>query len=181
MQIDCGFDIREMPNSHLVRILVSLIVLSTKARHSILTVFFFAFLRKDGGGVERWEDPYFRAVWDHILSPPCHWQSHDPYSLGPSGERLLAKTDLYHGPGQCSVFRPFQGWLSMSHTQEKEGTLRVLPLLKETTAYIVLRPFFKPKKMEKPMSSDDPGYSEEFLSPDNWVVSLLLPVSWSVK
>lgn len=61
----------------------------------------------------------------------------------------------------------------MSHTKEKEGTLRVLPLLKETTAYIVLRPFFKPKKVERPRSSEDPGYLEEFLSPENWMVSVL--------
>jgi hypothetical protein len=35
-----------------------------------------------------------------------------------------------------------QGWLSLSHTGTGEGTLRLLPSLKLTTAYLMLRPFF---------------------------------------
>lgn len=46
---------------------------------------------------------------------------------------------------QCSVFRPWQGWTSLSSTGPNEGTLRVLPYLKLSSAYIMLRPFFRPK------------------------------------
>ena len=35
-----------------------------------------------------------------------------------------------------------QGWLSLSHTATGEGTLRLLPSLKLTTAYQLLRPYF---------------------------------------
>lgn len=97
----------------------------------------------DGGGVERWEDDAFRSVWDGILQG--NWRTFDNWSLGSQGQRMTARGDMYNGPGQCSVFRPLQGWLSMSHTGPDEGTLRVLPNLREATAYIVLRPFFHPR------------------------------------
>ena len=41
----------------------------------------------------------------------------------------------------CTAFRAFQGWLSMSNSGPGTGTLKVLPLLKEPTAYLLLRPF----------------------------------------
>jgi hypothetical protein len=47
-------------------------------------------------------------------------------------ERFL--TCLYY-------LRAFQGWMSLSHSRPGTGTLRVLPLLKESTAYWILRPF----------------------------------------
>lgn len=43
---------------------------------------------------------------------------------------------------QCSAFRSMQGWLSLSHTNTGEGTLRLVPNVKLATAYIMLRPFF---------------------------------------
>lgn len=123
----------------------------------------------DGGGVERWEDPTFRGVWKSILEGGSEWRNHDSWSLGAGAERLGAKTDMYEGPGQCGVFRPWQGWLSMSNTGANEGTLRVLPFLKESTAYIILRPLFKPKKVDS--TAGGPNYSKEYLSMDNWEVS----------
>lgn len=42
----------------------------------------------------------------------------------------------------CTAFRSFQGWVSLSHTGTGEGTLRLLPELKLSTAYCLLRPFF---------------------------------------
>ena len=117
----------------------------------------------DGGGVERWECPHFRALWHHILTPHSQWTSHDPWSLGPGGERMTAQTDMYAGPGQCGVFRPLQGWLSLSHTLAGEGTLKVLPFLLESTAYIVLRPFFHPLQPRTSCTSE-----AEYLDPGNW-------------
>lgn len=35
-----------------------------------------------------------------------------------------------------------QGWISLSHTSTGEGTLRLVPELRMTTAYQLLRPFF---------------------------------------
>ncbi|CAL1711617.1 unnamed protein product [Somion occarium] len=94
----------------------------------------------DGGGLERWEDPGYRACFARILEG--RWKEHDPFDATP---RLDAKQDLYHAPNQCSVFRPWQGWTSMSTTGPREGTLRLLPFLSLSTAYIILRPFFRPK------------------------------------
>lgn len=50
----------------------------------------------------------------------------------------------------------------MSETGPNEGTLRVLPLLKEATAYIILRPFFRPL-----LEDTHPDY----LAAEHWVVS----------
>ncbi|KAL6305120.1 hypothetical protein BKA93DRAFT_817078 [Sparassis latifolia] len=96
----------------------------------------------DGGGVERWEDPGFRACFGTILNSDAgaDWRAHNPFDVTP---RLHAKQDLYNAPNQCSVFRPWQGWTSLSHTGPGEGTLRVLPMLSLATAYIMLRPFFR--------------------------------------
>lgn len=117
----------------------------------------------DGGGVERWECPNFLGLWSNIMAEGSSWEQHDPWSLGVKGERMTAQTDMYSGPGQCGVFRPLQGWLSLSHTRAGEGTLRVLPFLRESTAYIILRPFFTPIS---PLSSfSNPS---EYLSPENW-------------
>ncbi|KDQ56263.1 hypothetical protein JAAARDRAFT_132800 [Jaapia argillacea MUCL 33604] len=95
----------------------------------------------DGGSVERWEDEGFRACWRKILEGGEGWRSFDPFDASP---RLGAKQDLYHAPNQCSAFRTWQGWTSISSTGPTEGTLRVLPSLALTTAYIILRPFFRP-------------------------------------
>jgi hypothetical protein len=44
---------------------------------------------------------------------------------------------------KANFFRAFQGWLSMSPSGPGHGTLRVLPVLKEATAYWMLRPFLR--------------------------------------
>ncbi|KAI0246765.1 DUF1479-domain-containing protein [Lactifluus subvellereus] len=110
----------------------------------------------DGGSLERWEDPGFRACFGAILSG--RWHEHDPFDAAP---RLHACQDLYHAANQCSIFRPWQGWTSMSATGPGEGTLRVAPLLKLATAYLMLRPFFKPRTSSSGL--------------DDWVVDLESP------
>ncbi|KAF8247993.1 DUF1479-domain-containing protein, partial [Wilcoxina mikolae CBS 423.85] len=94
----------------------------------------------DGGSLERWEDPEYRRVYSHIFDG--NWELYDPFD---AKHRVDAKMDLYHGAGACSMFRMFQGWLSLSSTGPGEGTLRLLPALKTPTAYFLLRPFFSPQ------------------------------------
>ncbi|OCH89446.1 DUF1479-domain-containing protein [Obba rivulosa] len=94
----------------------------------------------DGGSVERWEDPGFRKCFRKILDGGDKWTEHDPFDATP---RLNANRDLYNAPNQCSIFRPWQGWTSLSSTRAGEGTLRVLPFLNLSTAYVMLRPFFR--------------------------------------
>ncbi|KZO89944.1 DUF1479-domain-containing protein [Calocera viscosa TUFC12733] len=93
----------------------------------------------DGGGVERWEDLEYRNLYGAIWNG--EWEKYNPYSVR---GRLRANMDLYNGAGACSMFRMFQGWLSMSTAAAHEGTLLVMPLLRQATAYLLLRPFFGP-------------------------------------
>ncbi|OAP57023.1 hypothetical protein AYL99_09135 [Fonsecaea erecta] len=90
----------------------------------------------DGGSLERWEDPEYARVYQAILKG--QWEEYDPFD---ARHRIEAKMDLYNGAGACSMFRLFQGWLSMSSTGPGEGTLKVCPLIRQATSYLILRPF----------------------------------------
>ncbi|KAI1170604.1 DUF1479 domain protein [Nemania sp. FL0916] len=116
----------------------------------------------DGGSVERWErDGYGRGgVYNSIFAG--EWEMHDPWD---ASARVNAVMDNYNGLGACSMFRMFQGWLSMSTTKAREGTLLVNPLLGLATAYYLLRPFFKPVKAREEMGK---RREEEFLDAGNW-------------
>ncbi|KAJ3781462.1 hypothetical protein GGU10DRAFT_366649 [Lentinula aff. detonsa] len=116
----------------------------------------------DGGSIERWEDPNFRECWNKILEGNSSWREHDSFDASP---RVRANQDLYNAANQCSIFRPWQGWTSMSTTKENEGTLRVLPMLSLATAYLILRPFFQPRQSE--------SYSLRF---EDWKVDLSNPL-----
>jgi hypothetical protein len=98
----------------------------------------------DGGSLERWEDAGYGGrqpggVYEAIFSG--RWEDFDPWAAAP---RLGVNSDLYAGTGACSMFRMYQGWLSLSGTGPGEGTLLVNPLFKLATAYYLLRPFFEP-------------------------------------
>lgn len=92
----------------------------------------------DGGSLERWEDPEYARVYTQILEG--NWEQYDAWD---ARYRLTANMDLYNGAGACSMLRFFQAWLSMSHTKPGEGSLRVCPMIKHSTAYTMLRPFFE--------------------------------------
>lgn len=114
----------------------------------------------DGGSVERWEkDGYgIGGVYDKVFDGA--WEEYDPWD---ASSRAMANMDNYNGLGASSMFRMFQGWLSMSYTKGFEGTLLVNPLLQPSSAYFLLRPFFTPVKQAKDVSA------EEYLAADNWV------------
>jgi len=111
----------------------------------------------DGGSVERWEEGGYGLgkVYDHVFAG--RWESLDPWE---ASCRLPVRSDLYEGQGACSMFRMFQGWLGMSSTRAREGTLLVAPLLRPVLAYVLLRPFFAATRPD-PRA---PG----FLDVDNW-------------
>ena len=113
----------------------------------------------DGGSVERWEENgYGRGgVYTEIFRG--NWEAYDPWE---SSCRLPVVADLYNGAGACSMYRMFQGWLSMSTTSGGEGTLTVNPLFQKATAYFLLRPFFKPRRGPGELSGSD------MLHPNNW-------------
>ncbi|KAH6900251.1 hypothetical protein B0T10DRAFT_20844 [Thelonectria olida] len=113
----------------------------------------------DGGSVERWEpDGYgvggpYQRIWDG------EWEKYDPWE---SSTRLKVSSDLYNGDGVCTMFRMFQGWISLSDIPEGEGTLLLCPMITMSTAYLLLRPFFSPVNP----SPSNAG----FLSPENWTL-----------
>lgn len=123
----------------------------------------------DGGSCERWEKGgYGRGnVYESIFNG--RWEDYDPWE---SSCRLPIVTDMYQGVGACSVFRMFQGWLSLSETGPFEGTLLVNPLLGRSTAYMLLRPFFTPRRPLAHFATN-----EDFLAPDNWQLEPE-PSSW---
>ncbi|OAQ66392.1 hypothetical protein VFPPC_07954 [Pochonia chlamydosporia 170] len=100
----------------------------------------------DGGSVERWEKNGYGlgGVYDKILQGD--WENYDPWDA--SG-RVQAVNNLYDGLGACTMFRMWQGWMSMSKSGPYEGTLLVNPLMHMATAYVLLRPFFAPLNESK--------------------------------
>eukprot|EP01084_Bolivina_argentea_P152222 265572_1 len=92
----------------------------------------------DSGSIERWEDINYRKCYDNIFK--LNWKEYNGYD---ATNRINAKMDLYNTENCCTAFRSFQGWLAMSNIKTGNGTLKVSPILKESTAYIMLRPFIK--------------------------------------
>ncbi|KAI8962802.1 DUF1479-domain-containing protein [Daldinia sp. FL1419] len=113
----------------------------------------------DGGSVERWELNGYGCggVYNKIFEGS--WEEYDPWD---ASTRVPAVVDNYNGLGACSMFRMFQGWLSMSIARPSEGTLMVNPAVKLSTAYLLLRPFFRPIKGRDQVTPD--GY----LATENW-------------
>lgn len=114
---------------------------------------------QDGGSVERWEPQGYGLghVYDEVFAG--QWEEYDAWD---AGKRAAAVCDLHSGLGACSVFRAFQGWLSISDVGPRQGTLLVYPLAKLATVYTLLRPFFAPR------SGVADTTPEQFLSKDNW-------------
>jgi hypothetical protein len=117
----------------------------------------------DGGSVERWEPEGYGlgSVYNKIFEGK--WEEYDPWE---TSCRVPVISDLYDGAGSCSMFRMFQGWLSMSTTGPREGTLMVNPLLQLSTAYTLMRPFFAPVNQPDGLLAGD--HQPEFLAAENW-------------
>ena len=106
----------------------------------------------DGGSLERWEDPEYSKVYKKIFQGK--WEQYDPWD---ARHRTAAKMDLYNGAGACSMLRLFQGWLSMSDTAPGEGSLHVCPMIRHSTAYTILRPFFDVNTSQPILDETFPG------------------------
>lgn len=91
----------------------------------------------DSGAIERWEDSVNRSNYNAIFEG--NWQDWDGWV---ADKRIDAQSDLYHVGNSCSCWRSLQGWLSLAHCNTGEGTLRLLPNLKASVAYMMLHPLF---------------------------------------
>ncbi|KAI0421732.1 hypothetical protein F5X98DRAFT_360909 [Xylaria grammica] len=128
----------------------------------------------DNGSVERWEPDGYGASGTYSPIFSGRWEDYDPWD---SSARLRITTDLYNRSGSCSMFRMFQGILSLSSAPAGSGALTVCPMLQLSTAYLLLRPFFTPrykdpaaKMMDGDMGMGSAGRKTEldFLHPNNW-------------
>ncbi|ORZ12250.1 hypothetical protein BCR42DRAFT_356239 [Absidia repens] len=106
----------------------------------------------DGGSLERWEDPEYRQVYDKILNG--RWEDYNPFD---ATHRINAEMDLYEAPGGCSMFRIFQGWVALSDITPGGGTIRVCPLIKEQTAYYMMKPLLEQHKDQADFMGAWPG------------------------
>jgi Gig2-like len=85
----------------------------------------------DAGTVERWIDPGYQKVYEHIFAGD--WRRYDPFD---ATHRL--KTHEIPSPAVCSMFRTYQGWTALTRQGPKDGTLRLIPIA-EGIAYVLLR------------------------------------------
>ncbi|KAK2627138.1 hypothetical protein QTJ16_003104 [Diplocarpon rosae] len=125
----------------------------------------------DNGSIERWEDEEnsktFQVIWEG------KWEEYDAWNMD---HRAQAVIDLYGGPGSCSAFRSIQGWLSLADNAPRQGTLQLLPDIRLSTAYILLRPFFDKDDMLDMESTyfygADPGMGQAIK--DSWHPGLFI-------
>jgi hypothetical protein len=124
----------------------------------------------DGGSLERWEEGGYALARTYEKIFAGEWEAYDPWD---ASRRVGAVMDLYGGVGNCSAMRTQQAWLAMSEIKGGEGHLMVNPLLRPSTAYLLLRPFFEAKRGVEKVGE------EEYLSPGNWQLETETSVSVS--
>ncbi|KAF4544357.1 uncharacterized protein LTHEOB_6475 [Lasiodiplodia theobromae] len=129
----------------------------------------------DSGGIERWECAANRENFAKIFQG--EWEGWDGWK---ADARLEARSDLYGVNAACSCWRCMQGWLSLSETGTGEGTLRLLPSLKASVAYIMLRPLFDDEggwsDGEATFPGSEPGNTQFFPSKE-WHAALQMEKS----
>jgi len=101
----------------------------------------------DGGSLQRWANSDYKETYRDVFDGD--WESFDPFCVKGRG----SFTDE-----NCSFFRAFQGWTALTPSGPGNGTLRVLPLLKETIAYVMMRPL-----LDDVPDNMMPGYKPEQL------------------
>lgn len=114
----------------------------------------------DSGSLERWDDKEYSKCYQSIFDGD--WENYDPYD---ATHRVNVDMTKYDSSGTSNVFRTFQGWLALSEIAPMGGTILFAPLIKEVTAYWILKPFFDESdnfKFDSDFPGAHPGTSQEF-------------------
>jgi hypothetical protein len=85
----------------------------------------------DAGTVERWIDPGYQKVYEHIFAGD--WRGYDAFDA-----RHRLDTREIPSPAVCSMFRTYQGWTALTQQGPRDGTLRLIPIA-AGIAYVLLR------------------------------------------
>lgn len=131
----------------------------------------------DSGSLERWDDEEYSKCYQSIFDG--NWEEYDAYD---ATHRVNVDMTKYDSSGTSNVFRSFQGWLALSEIAPMGGTILFAPLIKEVTAYWILRPFFDENdnlKFDSSFPGAHPGTSQEFsaaLHPDLQLESLMVSI-----
>ncbi len=88
----------------------------------------------DGGSVERWLDDSNLKIYHKIFTGD--WQDYLPFDGA-----YRNTVENIPSPAVCRAFRTYQGWIALTQQGPGDGTLKLIPMLKEATAYTMLRPF----------------------------------------
>ena len=108
----------------------------------------------DSGSLARWGENKYRQVYDAVFRGMP--EELDMYDLAARKEAELGK---YRSVPHDRIFRGFQGWTALTSIGNDKSGLFLRPHIKETIAYILLRPFFRPTK-----APTEDGY----LDANNW-------------
>jgi hypothetical protein len=87
----------------------------------------------DGGSVERWCEPSFRALYREVLE-----EDGDPLRFDPFDAQARTATREIPSPAVCSAFRTFQGWTALTRQGPGDGTLNLVPIAR-TMPWMLLR------------------------------------------
>ena len=85
----------------------------------------------DGGSIERWIDPGYRQVYDHVFGGDL--AAYDPFSAA-----YRTETKEIPSPAVCNMFRTFQAWTALTAQGPGDGTLNVVPIA-NAMAWLLLR------------------------------------------
>lgn len=114
----------------------------------------------DGGSLERWEDIEYSKCYEPIFQGS--WENYDPYD---ATHRIGVDMNLHDSIGNCSIFRTFQAFLSLSETEPYKGGMKFAPSVKAVTAYYMLKPYFDEHdnlRLDSRINGAFPGKGLEF-------------------
>jgi hypothetical protein len=83
----------------------------------------------DSGGLSRWADEQYVKVYSPLFKD--QYNDFDPWVVEPRTRTSSV------------IFRSFQGWIATTNQCPGSGGLMVLPVLKESIACVMMRPFLK--------------------------------------